>query len=125
MTVTKMRNVSQYSHEIWVTRDGRDLKIGEMETSHLFFCFRMLYNLCASRYGWLPLEGQSTAREDLSEELVAQRMAWFATDIVLRGDLPEEHVPYFRFMMETVMGSSPSHDLVETITESSHDLLTY
>jgi len=40
---------------IWRTQDGQRLTLSEMETSHVFNCFKMAFNHVAVHYGGTPI----------------------------------------------------------------------
>ena len=101
------RFVSKYSKMYWRTQEGDRIQFAFMRTEHMFFCFRMLYDVVAARKGWPLMRKVGEGRQGnpgLSDSTLAKRMAYLATDIDARGDLAEEHREQFRAMMINVLG---------------------
>ncbi len=101
------RFISPYSTEVWHTASGSTLQLAFMRTEHLFFCFRMLYDRIAAEQGWelaRPVGEGLQASRALPEARVAYWMAAFATDVLLRSDLPDEHRAAFWKMLATIRG---------------------
>jgi len=92
------RFVSDYSSNRWITLEGHVFILAYMRTSHMFYAMRMLFDLAAKRTG-------RQANPLITDESCAERLAWFATDIRLRGDLPESLQPEFARMMKTLIGA--------------------
>ena len=89
---------------VWKTRDGRQLKIQDMTTGHIFNAMKMIYNHLVE-----PIEGKSVwmqhrytemlqrASEDFDETLA--RLLFFIYHLEVRGDLPAHYrSPYQRIL---------------------------
>lgn len=96
------RFLTEFSSSYWKSLDGSARQIAFMETSHLFNCFRMLYDSAADEFGW-PKMRASGLKARFHSETVAH-MANFANEIIARGDLPFSYVGTMNTMLEFCLG---------------------
>ncbi len=103
------RDVSKYSRQRWTTFEGDVFVLAFMRTEHMFYCMRMLYDTVAIRHGWECMRPPGVGRRanpKLSDAQIAERIAWFATDITLRRDLDDGLRSQFRRMLVNLLRDS-------------------
>jgi hypothetical protein len=90
----------------WTTREGKQLRIEEMETSHIFNCVKMLFNHVAEAWGGHPVwytkryTDYAFRARQVPDHLMLQ-LCLFVWHIEQRGDLPEQYrLPYQRMIVQ-------------------------
>lgn len=105
------RYLTAFSHLRWRKQDGESIQVAFMETSHLFFVFRMFFDMLAERYRWTPMRAPGTGlrakkaqgHKELRRACV--QMGLFAQEMLLRGDLSPEHKDAMGRMARQILGS--------------------
>jgi hypothetical protein len=72
---------------LWATQDGEILTPEEMETTHLFYVIRMIYNHTAPQHLRLP-GGHWQSWEEAPKELKIETLRVMGTELLKRDDLP-------------------------------------
>jgi hypothetical protein len=73
----------------WVTADGQRMLMSKMKTSHLFNCFRMLYDGKAKEFGWPVLRkfrGLNNNPE-WTDYFIVVNMLFLHAEMMRRADL--------------------------------------
>jgi hypothetical protein len=95
-----------YSNIVWKDAEGNTYRFYNMTTSHLFYCFRMYYNLAAKRHN-LPiddtLKSHLKASSKLDDYSIADWMQAFAHEIIFRDDLEPKLMYQFNNMMSVLL----------------------
>lgn len=94
---------------IWQTKSGLKLRIGDMETSHIFNTVKMLFNHLAVRHGGDPVNFEfhygkfsRWSRED--PQGTAAIVIFFIEEILRRNDLPKEYHSRFIQITNQILG---------------------
>lgn len=102
------RRVSENSTQWWRTASGEDYQWCFMQTKHLFYCFRMLYDRMATLYNWdrIRPKGQGLESLALPTPATAKLMSDLANEVALRGDLPEPLMVEMAKMMSVLLSKA-------------------
>jgi len=124
------RFVSANSTRQWKTSKGIVYQWAFMDTSHLYFCFQMIYDSVAEMKGeelHLPRaradgQGLKYSGAGSSDKLKAATLAAFAKEIELRGDLPEHLEFKYRQILFWLTRTGPAeieeyHDVISEYPE--------
>jgi len=92
----------------WKTMKGEILTLDEMKNSHIFNCFKMIYNHIAEKYK-LPTVWFMQKYKDYKIKAVTipkklmMTMCIFIKEIEERGDLPEKYILPYSCIIDSLM----------------------
>lgn len=102
----KTERLCRFEDTLWTCQDGRVMRIGDMETRHLFNSMKMIFNHLASMWGgepvWFTKQYGDYDRAAVSApQRLALQVVQFCALIEKRGDLPVRyHKPYAQIRVQ-------------------------
>lgn len=99
------RELTPFSRRYWyAASEGRTIRVADMETRHLFNCFRMVYDGLVLELGYMPERppGKGMQAQVVADDFAAYLLASFAAEIIIRADLPIALEADFGRMLRTL-----------------------